>query len=124
MFFLMFLGMVDRGTLDQMRKSSEFGDTNASTRELTLILMASGHTNQNGYGLGGLMGLAFIPVADEVTAFGDLANQMPDNLPIDEFLDYFKSTLVEGTSIGRARFPPETTPLERENKDIIYDEQD
>ena len=39
-----------------------------------------------------LMGLAFIPVADEVTAFGDLANQMPDNLPIDEFLDYFKST--------------------------------
>ena len=46
------------------------------------------------------MRLAFIIVADVttlhvVTAFGELANQMPDNLPIDEFLDYFKSTWVE-----------------------------
>ena len=59
-----------------------------------------------------LTGLAFIPVAKVVTAFGDLANQMPDNLPIDEFLDYFKSTWVVSTLIGkrvgRARFPPET----------------
>ena len=57
-------------------------------------------------------GLAFIPVADVVTAFGDPANQMPDNLPIGEVFDYFKSTWTEGTSIGRrvgrARFPPET----------------
>ena len=45
--------------------------------------------------------LALIYEADVVTAFGDLANQMPENLPIDEFLDYFKSTWVEGTSIGR-----------------------
>ena len=38
------------------------------------------------------LAVAFIPVANVVTAFGDLANQMPDNLPIYEFRDYFKST--------------------------------
>lgn len=59
-----------------------------------------------------LMGLAFVPTANVVTEFGELVNQIPDTLAIDEFLAYFKSTWIEGTTIGRrigrARFPPET----------------
>ena len=64
--------------------------------------MASGHSYHCGYGLRDLqvLGLEFIPAADVVTAFGDLVNQMPDDLPMDEFLAYSKSTWIKGTTIG------------------------
>ena len=34
-------------------------------------------------------GTSILPCSCIVTVFGDLANQMPDKLPIDEFLDYW-----------------------------------
>ena len=59
-----------------------------------------------------LMGLAFVLATDVVSCFTELVEQMPENLQIDEFLEYFKSTWIEGSAVGRrvgrALFPPET----------------
>ena len=58
-----------------------------------------------------LMSLAFVPTNDIITAFHSILDEIPDDLDIDHFLEYFQSTWVEGRTArrnGRARYPPVT----------------
>ena len=57
-----------------------------------------------------LMILAFLPVEEVVPSFVSLLEHIPDGLELDDFLDYFESTWIQGVSTSRrsgsARYPP------------------
>ena len=59
-----------------------------------------------------LMSLAFVPAENVISAFHSVLADIPEDLDIDAFLNYFQATWVEGISSarrnGRARYPPET----------------
>ena len=54
--------------------------------------------------------LAFVPVDEVVSTFMFLQDHIPANLGLDDFLEYFESTWIQGASTSRraasARFPP------------------
>ena len=67
-----------------------------------------------------LMQLAFLPVDDVVPSFIELLDLIPADLGLDDFLNYFMTTWVQGVSTARstkpARFPPQSWNLvERTN---------